>query len=386
MNHFLRKIDNEKIRFTGYIESIDQIKKRKLEGDNPNFYSLIVNHRGKLINVKLDKYDKRFNLLTPEQQKEVFNFITKIANSKNSDNSWVEVEGTNTNQRIEGNIYYYSNSNANKKADCFILNEVIQLKMTELLRKKSYTFDATVERFISVDEIWVVNKKDDKTFKICLDLEDTSYKKLNKSEKDILNNYLETIFTRGKDLKVNATGKLGDTLFSNVKINDNLKQTIDVSSKVYKILDTIPQLNSAWQNMEILVSSIHDGDTIKFFKAGKRISLRLANIDSPEKNQPFGLQATKHLQKLLKNGVFLAKYMGDCFHGRAVAIIYDNVNGEPTDLCRQMVKDGMAYAEGQAYLADQIEAKDESLGMWVLEGNVLPKNHRKSESRMSKKI
>lgn len=46
------------------------------------------------------------------------------------------------------------------------------------------------------------------------------------------------------------------------------------------------------------VTGITDGDTLKILKDGREVSIRLAGIDAPEKNQAFGQRSKESLSDL----------------------------------------------------------------------------------------
>ena len=78
-----------------------------------------------------------------------------------------------------------------------------------------------------------------------------------------------------------------------------------------------------------------DGDTIDI--AGTRI--RLAGIDAPELDHPFGQAAKYALMRLCKGAVIRAVTEGEVSHGRAVATCY---LPDGTDLAAEMVRAGLA--------------------------------------------
>lgn len=78
-----------------------------------------------------------------------------------------------------------------------------------------------------------------------------------------------------------------------------------------------------------------DGDTIDI--AGTRI--RLAGIDAPEMDHPYGVKAKWALVNLCKGHVVRAVFDGDLSHGRTVATCY---LPDGRDLSAEMVKAGMA--------------------------------------------
>lgn len=88
------------------------------------------------------------------------------------------------------------------------------------------------------------------------------------------------------------------------------------------------------------VVAIADGDTLTCLTADKRqIKTRLAQIDAPEKNQPFGQRAKQALSDwVYGKDVTLQPETTDCY-GRTVATVLRA--GQDVNL--SMVKTGMAW-------------------------------------------
>ena len=80
--------------------------------------------------------------------------------------------------------------------------------------------------------------------------------------------------------------------------------------------------------VEHRVSRIVDGDTV-YMKDGTKVRLR--GIDTPERDQPYGKQATRNLDKLIGRTVFVVERDTDRY-GRLVGTLYTpedvNVNLE----------------------------------------------------------
>lgn len=93
-----------------------------------------------------------------------------------------------------------------------------------------------------------------------------------------------------------------------------------------KIVDVSELCGPAW---------VVDGDTIDI--AGTRI--RLAGIDAPEMDHPYGKSAKWALVKLCKGQKVRAVFDGDLSHDRTVATCYLS---DGRDLSAEMVKAGMA--------------------------------------------
>ena len=122
-------------------------------------------------------------------------------------------------------------------------------------------------------------------------------------------------------------------------------------------------------NAEICtVFAVSDGDTIKVRCAdGEQTSIRLAGIDAPEKNQPFGRRSKQALSDLcyLQQATITPKSKDR--YGRSVA----DVQCQGRDAGAEQVKAGLAwvyvrYARGyEALYPLQDAAKTARLGLWA---------------------
>lgn len=127
------------------------------------------------------------------------------------------------------------------------------------------------------------------------------------------------------------------------------------------------------------VVDVVDGDTLWFLHAGNREKLRLSQIDAPEMNQPFGLEATKLLETLILNEeitiVFQSKkdrygrYLGEVF------LHDENIN-------KLLVRNGLAwvydrYVTDDSYYEDLEIAKNQRINIWSDSKQISPWEWRK---------
>ena len=123
-----------------------------------------------------------------------------------------------------------------------------------------------------------------------------------------------------------------------------------------------------------LVVAISDGDTLKVHCPDQpMLTIRLAEIDAPEKAQPFGRRSKQHLSELcLKQQAEIRPTARDRY-GRTVA----RVTCAGTDANAAMVRAGLAWAY-TPYLTDpqirgmELLAKREHTGLWADAGPVPP--------------
>lgn len=115
------------------------------------------------------------------------------------------------------------------------------------------------------------------------------------------------------------------------------------------------------------VVAITDGDTVTILMNNKQYKIRLAEIDTPERAQPYGSKSKEILSELVFGKDVTANIQDRDRYGRYVARIYQ---GE-LDVSREMVKVGAAWVYRQ-YLTDKSlmdveqEAKVAKRGLWAL--------------------
>lgn len=126
------------------------------------------------------------------------------------------------------------------------------------------------------------------------------------------------------------------------------------------------------------VVAIADGDTLTCLTADKRqIKTRLAQIDAPEKNQPFGQRAKQALSDwVYGKDVTLQPETTDRY-GRTVATVL--LAGQDVNL--NMVKAGMAwvytqYVHDPAYFAAETQARTRKAGLWSDPNPIRPSEWR----------
>ena len=119
------------------------------------------------------------------------------------------------------------------------------------------------------------------------------------------------------------------------------------------------------------VIGITDGDTITVLVNQKSFKIRLAQIDAPEKRQPYGEKAKQNLAKLVFGKVVSLEVTDTDRYGRSVANL--TLNGYSIN--REMVRSGYAWAyrkylRDQSLLEDEKNAKIDKVGIWSLPANL----------------
>jgi endonuclease YncB( thermonuclease family) len=125
-----------------------------------------------------------------------------------------------------------------------------------------------------------------------------------------------------------------------------------------------------------------DGDTLIVKVQGAALHFRLAGIDAPESDQPFGASASQELAGLIGGQPCVLVYEEGGMYGRLVAHLWIDdvyVNAE-------MVKRGLAWfdsvsAPDNLLVVYEDEAREAKLGLWALpvEERVPPWEWRKEQ-------
>jgi endonuclease YncB( thermonuclease family) len=129
------------------------------------------------------------------------------------------------------------------------------------------------------------------------------------------------------------------------------------------------------------VIAIKDGDTVVVIDSlNRQTTLRLAEVDCPEKNQPFGTKS----KQFTSDQVYLktVKYVitDTDRYGRSIAMIYYDNNKY---LSAEIIRAGMGwhykkYSKSVELAEIENEAKKEKHGLWIDEKPISPKEWRKT--------
>lgn len=115
-----------------------------------------------------------------------------------------------------------------------------------------------------------------------------------------------------------------------------------------------------------LVTGVADGDTLYVELDGESTRVRLAQIDAPEKRQPFGRRAEQSLRELVGKRVVSLSWRSVDRYGRPVVqIVADGV-----DVNAEQVRLGYAwvylkYANDPGLLKLEREARAAKRGLWA---------------------
>jgi len=127
---------------------------------------------------------------------------------------------------------------------------------------------------------------------------------------------------------------------------------------------------AADENFTVLhgrVVAVGDGDSLTLLVGGQKVKIRLAQIDAPELQQPYGTTSKAALAKMVENQKVRAEVIELDRYGRSVAEVY--LDGLHVN--REMVELGHAWAYTKYSRSTHIiELEDKAragrLGLWKL--------------------
>lgn len=158
-----------------------------------------------------------------------------------------------------------------------------------------------------------------------------------------------------------------------------------VDARIDKAIDEARQKEAEKVKVIIgLCTKVIDGDTIHVVTGGNvRFKVRLERIDAPEKDQPYGKEATDYLVKLIKGKTVRVEWVKKDQYGRVLGIVYL----DKTDINLKMVETGNAwhysyFDKTPAYIAAESSAKEMKLGLWAAENPINPYDWRKNKRKM----
>ena len=132
-----------------------------------------------------------------------------------------------------------------------------------------------------------------------------------------------------------------------------------------------------------LVVGIADGDTLTVLCNGnEQVKIRLAEIDAPEKKQPFGNRSKQSLSAMCFQKQAEIKPQTKDRYGRTVArVICDGADANV-----EQVKRGMAwvydkYVRDRSLYAIQDKARASKVGLWADDNPVKPWEYRRANRK-----
>lgn len=113
------------------------------------------------------------------------------------------------------------------------------------------------------------------------------------------------------------------------------------------------------------VIGVSDGDTLTVMNKGRPLKVRLANIDAPEKAQPFGARSKQSLSELCFGRDATLDGAKKDRYGRTVAVVHcDAINANVAQIRNGMAWVYTQYNHDAALPAIEAMARLSRLGLW----------------------
>jgi len=129
-----------------------------------------------------------------------------------------------------------------------------------------------------------------------------------------------------------------------------------------------------------LVVGIADGDTLTVLCNGnEQVKIRLAEIDAPEKKQPFGNRSKQSLSDMCFKKQAEIKPQTKDRYGRTVArVICDGADANEEQVRRGMAWVYDKYVRDRSLYAIQDKARASKVGLWADDNPVKPWEYRRA--------
>ena len=131
------------------------------------------------------------------------------------------------------------------------------------------------------------------------------------------------------------------------------------------------------------VVGIKDGDTVVVLDSlNNQTTLRLAEVDTPEKNQPFGTKAKQFTSDQIYLKTIKYVVTDTDRYGRSIAMIYYDEDNKY--LSAEIIKAGMGwhykrYSTSKELATFEDNAKKNKIGLWVDSNTINPSDWRKNK-------
>lgn len=122
-----------------------------------------------------------------------------------------------------------------------------------------------------------------------------------------------------------------------------------------------------------LVVAIADGDTLTALCGQEQVKVRLAEIDAPEKAQPFGQRSKQSLSDLCYQKQAEINIQTKDHYGRSVArVVCDGVDANAEQVAQGMAWVYDKYVTDKSLYQLQSQAKSNKRGLWIDPSPVMP--------------
>ena len=130
------------------------------------------------------------------------------------------------------------------------------------------------------------------------------------------------------------------------------------------------------------VVGIKDGDTVVVLDSlNNQTTLRLAEVDCPEKSQPFGTKAKQFTSDQIYLKTIKYVVTDTDRYGRSIAMIYYDTDNKY--LSAEIIKAGMGwhykrYSNSKELANFEIKARKEKIGLWIDNNPIEPSEWRRN--------
>lgn len=137
-------------------------------------------------------------------------------------------------------------------------------------------------------------------------------------------------------------------------------------------------LPAAGQELSGRVVAVADGDTLTLLDGEKQTRIRLAEIDAPERGQPYSQKSKQSLLQMCQGKIATANVTGTDHYGRVIARVFCGNQ----DTSAEQVRLGLAwvydqYAQDKQLYRLQGQAQSNKIGLWTYSNPVAPWEWRK---------
>lgn len=150
--------------------------------------------------------------------------------------------------------------------------------------------------------------------------------------------------------------------------------------KLLFLLLLVPVLSFS-QTLSGKVVAVKDGDTVVVLDSlNNQTTLRLAEVDCPEKNQPFGTKAKQFTSDQIYFKTIKYVVTDTDRYGRSIAMIYYGTDNKY--LSAEIIKAGMGwhykkYSTSKELATFQENAKQNKIGLWIDNDPIEPSEFRR---------
>ena len=135
------------------------------------------------------------------------------------------------------------------------------------------------------------------------------------------------------------------------------------------------------------VVAVVDGNTVEISTSENEVlKVLLADIDSPELDQEFGVEAKEFLEKTVLKKNVVVQLQGKDRRGNHFAVVLVNGKADPRI---ELLKRGLAWTSetnpAKELEAHRIEAKSKGKGLWSQENPVPPWTYRREQTMLKPK-